>query len=565
MSTRIQGKESPLADIFSDQYFFEIPPYQRPYSWELEQAEELLTDLITAAGSSDEDVDAVDPYFLGSVVLIKGEGTPPSQVVDGQQRLTTLTILLSAIRVVAPKLESSIVKRLCEEGDAVMGTPDRFRLRVREKDREFFENHIQKPEGIAAIESLKEPLRDSRERFRENACFFLRRLRELGEAQVARLASFLLKRCFLIVVTTPSEESAFRIFSVLNDRGMDLSAADILKAEVIGKLGPDLAGDYTVKWENCEDLLGRDGFNDVFVHIRMLYARKKQVGILLKEIREHVKPTADPAAFIDDTLIPLGEAYQDLVQASYASTQLADQVNELLGWLHRIDNRDWLPPAMEYYRRHRSNPQAILTFTRELERLAASLFLRRANVNERIRRYAKLIAWIKDEKDLLTTESPLQISDAEIAEVKEHLNGPLYQSVKTRMFVLLRADALLNSGGVTYDHKIITIEHVLPQNPKEESQWRTWWPNEEAREEWVHRLGNLVLLDRIKNASASNHDFKTKKEKYFKGRTGVSPFVLTTQVLNEETWTPTVLEGRQMALVDSLAKLWRLEPQLVNA
>ncbi len=116
MRTRIHGKESPLADILSDQFFFEISPYQRPYSWELEQAEELFEDLLMAALPLDEPVDALDPYFLGSVVLIKGDGSPSSQVVDGQQRLTTLTILLSAVRAVAPSLESGITKRLCEEG-----------------------------------------------------------------------------------------------------------------------------------------------------------------------------------------------------------------------------------------------------------------------------------------------------------------------------------------------------------------------------------------------------------------------------------------------------------------
>ncbi|MCA9156206.1 MAG: HNH endonuclease [Planctomycetales bacterium] len=64
----------------------------------------------------------------------------------------------------------------------------------------------------------------------------------------------------------------------------------------------------------------------------------------------------------------------------------------------------------------------------------------------------------------------------------------------------------LSGGGATYDHAIITVEHVLPQNPKSGSQWERWFPNPAVREQWVHRLGNLALLSRRKNSSASNYE-----------------------------------------------------------
>ena len=76
--------------------------YQRPYAWEVEQAEILLDDLLSFLGEGTEPIDEVNPYFLGSIVLIKSDGLPESEVVDGQQRLTTLTILLAALREVLP-------------------------------------------------------------------------------------------------------------------------------------------------------------------------------------------------------------------------------------------------------------------------------------------------------------------------------------------------------------------------------------------------------------------------------------------------------------------------------
>jgi len=96
---QIKGGEFPISRIFSKEFVFSVPLYQRPYAWGTEQAEELFDDLLGFLGHGHEKVDDLNPYFLGSVVVIKEDHRPDADVVDGQQRLTTLTILLSAIRV----------------------------------------------------------------------------------------------------------------------------------------------------------------------------------------------------------------------------------------------------------------------------------------------------------------------------------------------------------------------------------------------------------------------------------------------------------------------------------
>ncbi|MEN1641635.1 DUF262 domain-containing protein, partial [Pseudomonas aeruginosa] len=100
--------------------------------------------------------------------------------------------------------------------------------------------------------------------------------------------SFLLMRCFLVTVTTPSQQSAFRVFSVLNNRGLDLLPTDIIKAEVIGKLPEDKREAFNDRWEDLEVATGRDGFNELFGHIRMIYARFKARRMLLEEFKDHV-------------------------------------------------------------------------------------------------------------------------------------------------------------------------------------------------------------------------------------------------------------------------------------
>ena len=139
------------------------------------------------------------------------------------------------------------------------------------------------------------------------------------------------------------------------------------------------------------------------------------------------------------------------------------------------------------------------------------------------------------------------------------LDRDLYLVKKIRLYVLLRLDAALSEGEASYNFSNVTVEHVLPQNPASNSMWVKWFSSVEERERYIHRIGNLVLLSSGKNSQAQNYDFDLKKQKYFTTKTGVSPFALTTQVLNEQEWTPEVIERRQKKLIDKLKEVWRLE------
>lgn len=568
MSTKIHGAEYPIEKIFCDDFVFSIPLYQRPYAWETEQAEALLDDLLGFLGEGNDQIDELNPYFLGSIVLIKAEGSTQAEVVDGQQRLTTLTILLSVLREVVPEdFAKALTEYLYEKGSLIKGTPNRYRLTLRERDAQFFQDHIQNEGGLAKLIELKnKPLSDSQSHIRDNALKLLQRLQELPQQRCVRLTQFVVMGCLLVVVYTPDMDSAYRIFSVLNDRGLDLSHTDILKSEIIGKISEAKQDQYNKLWEDTEDLLGRDTFRDLFSHIRMMYRKAKSQDTVLKEIRQYVKPTKQPTHFIDDVLYPAAQAYADIRDCAYESHQHAEAINTCFRYLNRVDNVDWLPPAISYLSRYSNQPAQLLWFFTQLDRLASCLMIRRANINERMRRYATLLTWIEDSKDLQSPESPLHLAQEECREVIQRLDGPLYLESKIRLYVLLRLDTYLSGGEAVYNFPRITVEHVLPQNPKPESEWFEWFDHEETRQRDVHRLGNLVLLSRYKNSSASNYDFATKKQKYFGGRDGVSPFVITTQALKEIEWTHDVVERRQKDLIGCLTKLWRLdEPAPVMA
>lgn len=554
MPDSIKASEQNLNAIFSDTYIFEIPVFQRPYAWTTEQVDDLLDDLLYAMRRDDE-----EPYFLGSVVLIKGDDAK-SQVVDGQQRLTTLTMLLCILRELAEgKLQADLDLRIRQQADLLAGTDEVVRFSLRPIDQKFFYENVQASGGIGSLVSnAPKTETDSQQRALENAKYLYEKLADMDADDRMQLAIYVLQRCYLVIVSTPDMNSAYRIFSVMNDRGLDLSATDILKAEVVGSIeDADEQRAYADQWENVEQELGRGRFGALFAHIRMIYAKAKQRRSLQEEFREHVLQQHTSKEFIDSVLDRYDDAYKSVLGLPDGIIENIPAVNAYLRHLRRLDNVDWVPPAMAFFHKYPHNRDGLSGFTKDLERLAYGMFIRRANINERINRYAAVLRDIDQGGDILRVDGPLQLSDDEKAAILTILDGPIYTLPRVPGPLLLRLDSLMADAGATYDHEITTIEHVLPQNPAAESQWRNWFQDDDERVGWTHRLANLVLLSSRKNRAASNLEFERKKKEYFQ-KGGVVSYALTTPVVDETEWTPAILDRRQRELVEKLKAEWRL-------
>lgn len=147
---QLEAHEVPLRKVFCSDYDFRIPEYQRPYSWGTEQACQLLEDLTEALDRGPD-----EPYFLGSVVLVKSSDETSADVIDGQQRLTTLTILLAVLRdlTVDPGLARELEVMLQEPGSKVQGLASKPRLTLRDRDSDFFRRVH--PESRAAPGTLR--------------------------------------------------------------------------------------------------------------------------------------------------------------------------------------------------------------------------------------------------------------------------------------------------------------------------------------------------------------------------------------------------------------------------
>ncbi len=548
----IEAKEKKLDDVFCTKYVFQIPVYQRPYAWELEQVAALLDDLLNAKDQGDG-----EPYFLGSIVLIKQDSTSECEVVDGQQRLTTLTMLLCVLRelISSNGLKKALDERIRQREDVLSRRPEVLGLRLRDIDQKFFRQYVQEKGGVEQLVGRSPPTRtDSQKRIVENVAYLYRAIDELTEEVRANLASFVINCCYLVVVTTNNPSSAHRIFSVMNSRGLDLSPTDILKADITGKIDERLRSEYAEKWESEEELIGRERFVELFSHIRMIHAKEKPRRNLQDEFQDKVLGDMLGGEFIDNMLVPYVRAYEQAV--GWNEDQVPTQVKPYLKHLSRLDNMDWIPPAMQLFFDPPPRDQDLIQFVKGLERLAYGLFILRANVNVRIARYAAVVEAIQRRKFKDVRES-LKLSKREKRSIIEFLNGPVYTQGRVRMPLLLRLDSLLAGSEATYERSTVTIEHVLPQNPRERSEWIEWFPENAEREKWTHRLANLVLLSRRKNVQASNFEFNKKKTEYFH-REGIPPFPLTIDVINAKEWTAKVLEARQTKLVDKLATEWRL-------
>jgi translation initiation factor 2 beta subunit (eIF-2beta)/eIF-5 len=554
----IKASEKNIEKVFCNDYLFEIPVFQRPYAWETEQVDDLLDDLLFAMRRGDD-----EPYFLGNIVLIKGDD-PNSKVVDGQQRLTTLTMLLCVLRELEEdsEVKSELDAYIRQPGGILAGRAEVVRLGLRRQDQDFFYHNVQTKGGVSnLLETTPSRETDSQERIVENVKRLQEELIKLDPPERQRLAAFIINHCYLVVVSTSDMTSASRIFSVLNTRGLDLSPTDTLKAEIIDSImGAEQQETYGKKWEDIEQELGRDRFGALFAHLRSIYAKAKQRGSLEEEFRQHVLSRHSPAEFVDDVLDRYDDVYQRVLGIAGGGDEKGHQeIDGYLRHLRRLDNVDWIPPALAFFHRNAQNTDQLAWFTKDLERLAYGLFIRRANINERINRYAEVMRRIEQDDAVSRDDGPLQLRGEEKESILRILDGPIYSLPRVPSPLLLRLNGLVTDPdtNVNIQAPTISIEHVLPQHPSENSQWLTWFPDNDERSQWTHRLANLVLLSFRKNTRASNWEFDRKKGEYFQ-RGGVTPFALTLQVINEKEWTPDVLERRQSELVDKLKTEWRL-------
>jgi uncharacterized protein with ParB-like and HNH nuclease domain len=561
MADAISAHHVVLEKIFSNDYQFYIPKYQRPYSWTEEQVSDLFADILFAS-SVEIHNNEHSPYFLGSLVLIKNSSDSPiSDVIDGQQRLTTISILISMMRhFVNDDQDKILTNCLVQPMNSFKNTHRTYRLYLREQDKIFFREKIQEEFPITDLKTYDlGGFSDSQKNIINNARYLYDQIESLSPKQRIDFISYLLYHCYLVVVSTTDMDSAYRIFSVMNTRGLDLTLTDVLKSLVLGKITDDSEQDkYTKIWEGEEEDLGRQRFQELFSHIRMILTKVRGKSTALKEFTDELLPAIEPKVFIDNYLKKYSDAFEVITKKNYVSEKFMIEINSLLNWLSRIEFSDWVPPTILFFSKNLNFADRVHNYLVHMERLTFGLLALRLDVNKRIARYAAILHMIENEDDLYAPNSPIFLTEDEKQSVRAVINGDIYNNLRVRSYLLHRLDSLLTDGIVFHEHKVITVEHILPQNPNAASNWVKEFPSEEIRNQWVHRLSNLVLLPKKKNSQASNLDFPEKLRTYFLKDEKTVIFGLTAQLSGYSNWTLEILAERQIKLSKKLFELWDL-------
>jgi hypothetical protein len=544
-----------------------VPGYQRPYAWTTHQAAQLLDDILLAVDDptpSSASEDARSDYFLGAVVLMEAESsdgaatspvpTITHEIVDGLQRLITMTILLAVLRDIAADddAEASAMAARCildrDKRDGALDE-DRLRLRLNGETRRFFYDFVQQP-GASSAMPADDDLPSPEARLlavREHLMASL-----IGESRERRrqLLGYILDSCHCAVISARTLDRAHQIFAVLNDRGMPLARGDILKAQILGEVPVDRRTDINHRWRDIEHGLG-GSLEELFSHLRTIEGRSR--ARIIDEIRMLVDRSGNAERFVEKTLFPYAEILKCIreIPGDILTTPVWAPLR-YLGWL---GSHDWIPPLMLYWRRVKGDPDRLAAFLARLERLAYGLRVLGIGSDKRATRYRAVLEAIRVGRIDHPT-SPLDLSRDEQRLITFNLRTLHARSQLACKLVLLRVNDLMAGQPQHLDPSAFTVEHVLPQKPGRSSQWREWFPKADERAQCTQSIGNLILVSRDENEQASNLDFARKLEIYF-GKGAERQPLITRDLERYAEWGPADVRQREEQLIGLITAHWR--------
>ena len=516
MPSPFGAQAMPLGQLFADPNFIHVPSYQRSFAWTREEAGRLLDDVAEALDASDAEHGG--DYFLGPMLFI--EPDPPTgriaawkaartgrvhDVVDGLQRLTTLTILFCVLRDLDAEGSEPSSERLL----AAIGTQARARLALREPEERFFQAQVRR-HGATGVQPAEAGQSLSEARIHEVREHMRQTLAEWDVVQRHQLADFLLDKCHIVLVSATGIDRAHRMFTVLNATGRPLARNDILKASLLGAVPPGAAlNRATATWDAAQAKLGAD-FDSLFSHIRTIHRRTS--APIISGIQEIAAEQGGAEAFVTRLLGPAAAAFDDIRHARHSGSPHSAAISASLRHLGWLRGGDWVPPALLWWLERGNEPAEIAWFLGELDRLAYALRILGMGTKRRGTRIGNLLQAMRNGDDLKAPASPLRLTREEQSTFRHNLRDLHARSAPMAKLVLLRLNEEMAGGPQDLPVDDLTVEHLLPRKPAPTSRWREWYPDPAERGQCTELLGNLVLMTRAQNDKAGNQDFARKQE-----------------------------------------------------
>lgn len=540
----MKAEERTVSKILTEQICYEIPPYQRPYSWGKENVQELLEDLWEAYSEKD------DEYFIGSLITIERKRDRNYEVVDGQQRLTTLNLIFARLRdhIEDEAAQEELGKRILPR-NVLTGESETPRLVLRKKDQSFFRKYIL--ESTPANELKPSDLEKPQRHLIENLHVVDQFLADKEQWELKLFANYILTKVYVVFVNTDSLKSAYRLFNVLNARGLPLSNADLIKNTLFSMLNGDSRKSEQLeeRWIELEEILGIERLDAFLGHHRTALKAIKARGTLHEEYEGIIKNVGNPFDILDG-LVRSAQYYIRILESDFDN----EITLRALRSLQRVDYDEWIPPLLAFLNRPVLDlPES--EFVALLEKITIHNWVRRLGRTARLTVYYQLINAIKDGRNAEDIRNIFR-TNAKNEEFINLLGGDVYNQPFSRAILLTLEDSMQDHSVVKSYHGRITIEHVLPQAFKDD-YWKERFTEDEHKL-WLHRLGNLALLSGSKNYKAQYYGFDRKKKIYIERNKKVS-FDLTKEICSEKEWIPGIIKKRHEQLLSLAETIWLIK------
>lgn len=581
---KLDAQQKEVAEIFSGGLRYEIPAYQRNYAWKSEQVAAFLADLGTAYESEDD-------HFFGSIVLLDN-GPKPFSVIDGQQRLTTIVLLLCVLRDRIAHFEDRYVMQhghpigLDMLMTTMLRTENTFELRyaANYKIAKIFENFVlidpSSPHRRHFVSDLSQ-LTSEEKRHTLDLRKAHAQITKWLEAQLLPFAGDedeMKRRLYGMIVTiraaskllrivVDNEDDAFILFETLNDRGLRLTASDLLKSFTLREIQdgstPAQAMEALEKWDDAVDALGDFPFTKFLRHYLLSVQKEKvQAKKIFMIFKEIIKGYGKHGAIqnLDDLTVAASNYAMILGEKPTGDSKLDDILSrlELFSDTHRI----FLLRIFKFG----FTADQLRRAARALEILAFRWVLVGGNAQEIETFYQQTSLGVTkndpDQLDIAVKAILAKVpSDEQTHGSLE--SGPAKRDPNFRFYVLKKLNYALTKTELVWSRKAIHIEHLAPQSPLLDSGWFdsvapkiAATPGEPTYEDYLSQWGNLTLLEYEINASIQNSKWSVKVAgKNLEKGIDKSQIALNSDLINMLNWTAVDISKRTQWVADSMTRI----------
>jgi uncharacterized protein with ParB-like and HNH nuclease domain len=526
--------------------FYSVPNYQRPYCWESEQIEQLWDDLIGAYEANDEN------YFLGPIILIKTDNDY-YDVVDGQQRITTLTILFCVLRDFYLGNDDLIL-------DAVKSHLDhKYRLRL--ITQAFYQNQFEQEVLNKVLIPDEKHIKEKRKNnnYLNAAIIFQEKLKEFceheGLAALKRFSDYIFDRVVVITITCHNQKHAIKLFQVLNYRGLDLTNADLIKSYLYGEIPSDQEKEkaqFISTWDQIETVSRerKESVNDLLTYYQYFLLARNPKRTLFEELEQQFK-SKNPNSVVFDFkkyVDAFSEVKNSQSSVYYSFAYLPNQVfwKSILATAKKVDYSE-----MEI-------------LCKQLRTLYYCYWIAGFTTSKIKQISFSLIGWLKEKKNIEEIINNIQKKmneDNVLKKVRDNLENDAYGYPWVKpLLMLVEYNQVDNSkpAFISMDRDI-HADHILPQAWKGVADWNNCWTDSSALQ-WLNKIGNLTLVSASKNEMAKHHKFEEKKRIY-KGEHGggSTSFLLSQRVADNPRRTENEVRARQEWILNEIERLFEID------